>query len=151
MNRYQKSALFFLRLSLGTMYFYAGITKVLNPDWSAAGYLKGAKTFLWLFQWMLDPAVLPFVNFLNEWGLTLLGISLLLGCLVRYSSYAGIALMSLYYLAILDFPYPNTHAFLVDEHIIYITALLVMAAFDAGRTWGLDGWMAKRRKMTKNP
>jgi thiosulfate dehydrogenase [quinone] large subunit len=149
MNRFQQLTLLALRVSLGVLFFYAGITKVLNPDWSAAGYLKAAKTFAWVFQWMLDPSVLPFINFLNEWGLALLGISLLLGALVRYSSYAGVALMSLYYLAVIDFPFPNSHAFLVDEHIIYIVALLALVAFDAGQVWGMDGWWAKRKKVTK--
>lgn len=149
MNQYKNISLFLLRVSLGWMFFYAGISKVLNPEWSAAGYLKGAKDFAFLFQWMLDPSVLPFINFLNAWGLTLLGISLLIGGLVRYSSYAGAALMLLYYLAILDFPYPNAHAFMVDEHIVYICALFILVAFDAGRFWGFDGWWAVR-KMTKN-
>lgn len=147
---YQRVSLTVLRLSLGVMFFYAGITKVIDPTWSAAGYLKGAKTFSFLFQWMLDPSIISIINFVNEWGLTLLGISLIVGCLVRYSSYAGIALMSLYYLAILDFPYPNAHALIVDEHIIYIAALLALIAFNVGNTWGLDGWLANRRKMTKN-
>lgn len=138
-----------MRLSLGVLFFYAGITKILNPDWSAAGYVKSAKTFAWFFQWMLDPAVIPVINFLNEWGLALLGLSLLTGALVRYSSYAGVALMSLYYLAAIDFPFPNTHAFLVDEHIVYIIALLTLVAFDAGRLWGVDGWWANRQKVTK--
>lgn len=150
MNQYQKITLFLSRLSLGVLYLYAGITKVIDPNWSAGGYLKGAKTFSFLFQWMLDPSILPFIDFVNEWGLTLLGISLIVGCFVRYSSYAGVALMSLYYLAILDFPYPNAHALIVDEHIIYIAALLALVAFNAGNIWGLDGWLAKRRKMTKS-
>lgn len=150
MNQYQKITLFLSRLSLGVLYLYAGIIKVIDPNWSAGGYLKGAKTFSFLFQWMLDPSILPFIDFVNEWGLTLLGISLIVGCFVRYSSYAGVALMSLYYLAILDFPYPNAHALIVDEHIIYIAALLALVAFNAGNIWGLDGWLAKRRKMTKS-
>ena len=148
MNTFQRSSLFALRVSMGALYLYAGLTKVFDPAWSAAGYLHGAKTFAWLFQWMLDPAVLPFINFLNAWGLTLLGISLLVGGLVRYSSYAGAGLMALYYLAALNFPYPNAHAFIVDEHIIYIAVLVVFVAMDVGNVWGFDGWWAGR-KMTK--
>lgn len=148
MNQSHRVSLFALRLVCGWLYFYAGITKIMNPDWSAAGYLKGAKDFALLFAWMLDPSVLPIVNFLNEWGLLLLGISLLFGGLVRYGAWAGIGLMFLYYLVILDFPYPNAHAFIVDEHIVYITVLALLAVFDAGRVWGFDGWWVAR-KMTK--
>ena len=135
----QKFFLFTLRAAMGWMFFYAGITKVLNPQWSAEGYLKGAKAFTWFFQMLLDPNVLPVVNFMNKWGLTLLGISLILGLFVRLSSLLGVALMALYYLAILQFPYPNEHSYIVDEHIIYIAVLLFFATIKAGRTWGADG------------
>ena len=138
MTQFQKLSLVLLRLSVGWLMFYAGITKILNPDWSAAGYLKGAKTFSGFFQWFLDPAILPILNFVNEWGLTLLGVSLILGIFVRLSSVFGAALMLLYYLPILQFPYPNAHSYIVDEHIVYALALLYFAAVGAGRVWGLD-------------
>ena len=140
MTQTQKLSLLFLRVVLGWMYFYAGITKVINPEWSAAGYLKGAKNFVGFYQWIASPAMLPITNFVNEWGLTLLGISLILGIGVRLSSVLGAVLMALYYLVILDFPYPNAHAYIVDEHIIYIGALLVLATYRAGRVWGLENW-----------
>ncbi|MCC7523116.1 DoxX family protein [Candidatus Uhrbacteria bacterium] len=149
MSQFEKVSLFVLRLSLGWLYFYAGISKILNPEWTSAGYLKGTKTFAFGYQWMLDPSILPFVDMLNEWGLALLGISLLAGFLIKISAYAGSALMGLYYLAAMDFPYPNSHAFIVDEHIVYIVALLVLAAFNTGEIWGMDGWLANRNKMTK--
>jgi thiosulfate dehydrogenase [quinone] large subunit len=142
MTPFQKITLFLLRLSLGWMMFYAGITKVLDPNWSAAGYLKGAKTFAGFYGWLASPGVLPVVNFVNEWGLTLLGVSLILGLGVRLSSILGAVLMLLYYVPIIDFPYPNPHSYIVDEHIIYAAALLLLAAFRAGRVWGLENWCA---------
>ena len=149
MTKYQRVSLFALRLALGWLFIYAGITKIFDPAWSAAGYLKGAKTFAVLFGWMLDPSVLPFINFLNVWGLTLLGISLLVGGLIRYSAYAGVVLMTLYYLAAMNFPYPNSHTLLVDEHVIYSIALFVLAVFDVGQIWGFDGWVAGLGKRTE--
>ncbi len=137
MNQSQTIALFLLRISTGWLFFYAGITKILNPEWSAAGYLSGAKTFPELFNFFLQPNILPLVNLANEWGLTLIGIALILGVFVRWASLAGIVLMVLYYLPILDFPYPNKHSYVVDEHIIYMFALLVLAVFNAGQAWGL--------------
>ena len=133
----QKFFLFLLRVTVGWMFFYAGITKVLDPQWSAEGYLKGAKAFSWFFQILLDPSVLPIINFMNKWGLTLLGISLILGLFVRFSSLLGVLLMALYYMA-LGFPYPNPHSYIVDEHIIYISILFFFAAVKAGRVFGLD-------------
>ena len=133
----QKFFLFVLRVATGWMFFYAGITKVLDPQWSATGYLKGAKAFTWLFQMLLDPSVLPIVNFMNKWGLTLLGASLILGLFVRFSSLLGVMLMALYYIP-LGFPYPNPNSYIVDQHIIYIAVLLFFAAISAGRVFGLD-------------
>ena len=133
----QKFFLFVSRITVGWMFFYAGITKVLDPQWSAEGYLKGAKAFTWFFQMLLDPSILPIINFMNKWGLTLLGLSLILGLFVRFSSLLGVLLMALYYIA-LGFPYPNPHSYIVDEHIIYISVLLFFAAVKAGRVFGLD-------------
>ncbi|MEK7616213.1 MAG: DoxX family membrane protein [Patescibacteria group bacterium] len=133
-----KLFIFLLRVSTGWLFFYAGITKVLNPEWSAAGYLQGAKTFTGLFHWFASPGILPLTNLVNEWGLTLIGLSLILGLGVRLSGVLGAVLMLLYYFPILDFPYPNTHSYIVDEHIIYLFALLLLAGLRAGRMWGLD-------------
>lgn len=137
MTTIQKFFLALARITLGWMFFYAGITKVLNPQWSAEGYLKGAKSFTWLFQALLDPSVLPVINFINKWGLTLLGASLIIGLFVRFSSLLGVLLMALYYMA-LGFPFPNPHSYIVDEHIIYISILLFFASIRAGRVFGID-------------
>lgn len=130
--------MFSLRISMGWLMFYAGITKVLNPAWSAEGYLRGAKTFSGFYQWLASPDLLPLVNFLNEWGLTLLGVSLLLGLCVSITSWFGALLMMLYWFPVLDFPYISDHAFLVDEHIIFALVLILFAVMRAGRIWGLD-------------
>ncbi|HEY4493070.1 MAG TPA: DoxX family membrane protein [Candidatus Paceibacterota bacterium] len=137
MGTYQKVSLLLLRLSTGSLMLYAGITKVLDPDWTAAGYIGSAQNFKWFFNIVSSPSLLPVTNFVNEWGLTLLGVSLILGVWVKYSALAGVLLMLLYYL-VLPFPMPNAHAYIVDEHIIYIFALLVLAAYNAGKFWGLD-------------
>lgn len=138
MNISQRIMLFALRLAMGWMMLYAGITKVLNPAWSAAGYLNGAKTFAGLYQWLLNPSVLPVVNFVNEWGLTLLGVSLIVGIFVRLTSALGAVLMLLYYFPVLAFPYAGEHSYIVDEHIIYALVLLLFVATRAGRIWGFD-------------
>ena len=127
-----------IRISLGWICLYAGATKLFDPDWSSAGYLKSAESFSSFFGWLASPEVLPVVDFMNEWGLTLLGISLILGLFVRLSSYLGAALMILYYLPVLAFPYAGAHSFLIDDHIIYALVFLLLAELRAGRTFGLD-------------
>ncbi|OGM98825.1 MAG: hypothetical protein A2915_01590 [Candidatus Yanofskybacteria bacterium RIFCSPLOWO2_01_FULL_41_34] len=146
MDKQLKVAVFLSRISLGVLFFYAGITKVLNPSWSATEYLNSAKTFPGLFQWFASAGNLGWVNFVNEWGLTLVGVALIIGLLVKLASVGGVLLMILYYLPVLSFPYAGEHSFLVDEHIIYITTFLVLFASNAGTVWGLDSWFQKRRK-----
>ena len=127
-----------LRLTLGWMFLYAGITKLINPAWTAAGYLSGAKTFPELYAFFMRPDILPVIDFLNMWGLTLIGAALILGIFVRLASVAGLLLMILYYLPILQFPHPNPNSYIVDQHIIFMAAFLILAAFRAGRVWGLE-------------
>lgn len=138
MKKSQKISLTFLRIISGWLLFYAGITKVLNPEWSAAGYLTNAKTFSGFYDMLLEPSILPVINILNEWGLTLLGVALLLGLFTRISSILAAVLMLLYYFPVLSFPYVGEHSFIVDDHIIYIGGFMILYYFNAGRYWGLD-------------
>ncbi len=137
-------SVFLSRVALGVLFFYAGITKVMNPDWSAAGYLNSAKTFPELFHWFASASNLGWVNLVTEWGLTLVGLALILGLMVRLASVGGFLLMALFYLPILSFPYAGEHAYIVDEHVIYMTMFLVLFASNAGTFWGLDSWLMKR-------
>jgi thiosulfate dehydrogenase [quinone] large subunit len=143
MEKNIKLAFLFLRLALGWLYFYAGITKVLNPSWSAKGYLMIAKNFVSFYSWLSNPQILPVVNFLNEWGLTLLGLSLIFGVFVRLSSFLGLVLMLLYYF-VLPFPKPNPNVFIIDEHLIYAFILILFATIKAGRFYGFDSYLSKK-------
>ena len=140
-----KLVLFITRVAMGWLFLYAGLTKVFNPNWSAAGYLGNAKTFPEFYNWFLRPEILPFTNFMNEWGLTLLGVSLILGVLVKYSGYPGALLMLLYYFPVLDFPKIGANSYLVDEHIIYALVLVLLSVYRAGGYWGVDGFWKSRK------
>ncbi len=150
MTKFEKISLILLRLSLGWLMFYAGITKVLNPQWSAKGYLTAAKTFPGFYNFLASPEILPTINFINKWSLTLLGVSLILGIAVRLSSILGAILMILYWFPVLDFPYV-AHGFLVDDHIIYALILVYFAIVRAGRIWGLENWCANLPLCKKFP
>lgn len=147
-SKFKKVSLVLLRVSFGWLFFYAGLSKILNPDWSAAGYLGGAKTFGSFYNLFLGDSILPIINFINEWGLTLLGVSLILGLFVRPAALFGAALMILYYFPVLEFPRIMPHSYLVDDHIIYALVLVFLAAIGAGHVWGLDKLWAKLLKKT---
>jgi thiosulfate dehydrogenase [quinone] large subunit len=150
MSKYGNLLLACLRIALGWLFFYAGITKLLAPAWSSAGYLKGAQTFSGFYQALAQPGILPVVDFINEWGLTLLGVSLILGVFVRFSSLLGALLMLLYWFPVLDFPKVE-RGFLVDDHIVYALALLYFAAIKAGRVYGLESRCDKLPICSKYP
>jgi thiosulfate dehydrogenase [quinone] large subunit len=150
-NKFAKISLLFLRLSLGWLMFYSGINQLTNASWSAAGYLTNAITFPQLFHWLASASILPTINFLNEWGLVVLGASLIFGLCVRLTSAFGMLLMLLYYLPVLSFPFIQPGSYLVDEHIIYIFVLLVFISTSAGRVYGLDGVWIKLGFAKKHP
>ena len=135
----KKISLFLLRISLGVLFFLAGYTKLVDPAWSAAGYISGSKALVGFYNWLLQPNILLVVNFLNEWGLTLIGLALILGIFVRLASFFGIVTMVLYYLP----TFPPAHG-LVDEHIIYSVSFLVLMAFGAGKILTLNTWVQTR-------
>lgn len=137
--------LFLLRIALGWLFLYSGITKILDPQWSAAQFLSGAKTFPAIFDWFSSSANIGWVNILNSWGQTLIGLSLISGTLVRLSSVFGALLMILYYLPALDFPLVK-NGFLIDNHIIFILVFVIFIIERAGTFWGLDTFINKKLK-----
>ncbi len=137
MNKLQQHALVALRIGMGWLFFYAGLSKIIDPTWTAAGYLSNAITFPGLFEWLASAGNIGWVSFLNEWGLLLIGLGLILGLFVRYASYAGVVSMVLYWLPILEFPFVG-HGFLVDDHIIYMLVFCVLIHFNAGKYVGFD-------------
>ncbi len=140
MNLLKKIIYFLLRVSLGWLMFYAGLVKVLNPKWSAKEYLMAAKTFPEFYHSLALDNIIAITNFLNEWGLVLIGVSLILGLFVRISTIFGALLMLLYYFPILTFPYVGKLYYIVDDHIIYILAFLTLFVIEAGKYWGLDSY-----------
>ena len=136
---FKKISLFLLRISIGVLFFWAGYTKLIDPAWSAAGYIAGSKTLTGFYSWLLQPGILPVINFLNEWGLTLIGLALILGIFVRLASFFGIVIMIFYYIPI----FPSFHG-LIDEHIIYSAAFLVLMSFGAGEILTASTWIQTR-------
>ena len=128
--------MFLLRISLGWIFFYSGITKIFNSAWSAKGFLEAAKTLPDLFALLASPQNIGWVNFVNEWGQLLIGAALILGVFASAAAWSAILLMLLYYLPGLNFPYV-ANGYLIDEHIIFILALLILIRTRAGKFFSL--------------
>ena len=143
MSDIEKKWLAFARIAMGWLMFYAGITKIMDPAWSAEGYARSAKTLPGLYTFFASAGQIDWVNFVNKWGVTLIGVSLILGIGVRLSSSLGAVLMVFYYLPVLDFPYAGEHSYIVDEHIIYALVMVYFAIVRAGRFFGLEEWFSQ--------
>ncbi|MFB6254179.1 MAG: DoxX family protein [Halobacteriaceae archaeon] len=134
-------ALLIMRVLLGWHFFFAGITKVMNPGWSAKGYLLNAvgkaNPFTGFFHAMANSAWMPLVDVLNMWGLTLVGIALIIGFAVRWSAFWGAVMMWFYWASSL----PLAHSIFVDDHWVYVALLFALGAFGAGRYYGIDKYI----------
>jgi len=140
-NGSSKFFLFLLRISMGWIFLYSGATKLLDPKWSAEGFLKSAKTFPQFYNWLAGSQNIDWINLLNEWGQLLIGLALIFGFLTRFASVGGVLMMILYYFPGLTFPYVGAHSYLVDEHIIYALIFGFFASTLAGQYWGIDGFL----------
>ncbi len=153
-TRFQTSALVALRILIGWHFFYEGLAKLVSPYWTSASYLADSKWFLHgTLVWIASsPTAVTLVDRINEWGLLLIGLGLMVGLLTRWAAIAGVVATALYYLSAPPFAgysyaMPNEGAYLVvNKVLIELVALLVILAFSAvGREWSLDGLLAKRR------
>ena len=143
MSRFEETSLFFLRLALGWVLLYAGWEKVITPGWSAAGYLNSAKTFHAFYAWLANSGMIQTVNFITEWGLVILGLALIFGIAVKLAGILGAILMLLFYFPVLNGVYPDANSYIVDVHIVYAFALLLIASLGAGKMWQLESWFKK--------
>ena len=132
-----------LRLVMGWTFLQAGLQKLVDSEWSAAGFLQFAipegnpVTGLWT-----SLAGNPLIDGLNSWGQMLIGLTLILGLTVRWSAFWGAVMMIFYWLASLQGGIgqglPLEHGWVVDEHIVYAFLLFALGALGTGRVFGLD-------------
>jgi hypothetical protein len=96
--------------------------------------------------------VLVLVDFLNVWGLIVIGLGLLFGIFTRYASIAGMLLLALYYLSNppfvgLDFGIPTEGNYLiVNKNLVELFALAVLAYFPQANYLGIE-WLIRKRRM----
>jgi thiosulfate dehydrogenase [quinone] large subunit len=146
LTRMQTIAVVVLRIVIGWHFLYEGVAKLTKPSWSAAGFLLQSRgPFADLFHWMAaDPERLAVINQMNMWGLTAIGLGLVLGCFTRLASAAGILIILLFYLCNPPFPgyfysIPMEGSYVVvNKNLVELAALVVVLVTGSGRAAGLD-------------
>lgn len=142
----QLNLLVLLRLAIGWHFLYEGVVKLWNPGWSAGSFLVDSKgLFSGLFQAMAaNPGVLEIIDFLNVWGLILVGLGLMLGALTRWAAIGGMVLLGFYYLshpALIGVQYamPTEGSYLfINKNLIELLSLAVLFLFPTSHIIGLD-------------
>jgi len=136
-----------LRVLVGWHFLYEGIAKISSPTWSAAGYLKQARgPFADLFKWLAaQPDLLATANLITMWGLTVVGVLLILGLFTRLASLGGIGFILLFYLCNPPFvgyfysiPVEGSYL-IVNKNLVELGALIVVLVTGTGRFAGFDG------------
>ncbi len=139
-----------MRVVMGWVLFQGGVTKLVTyldappaNDWTAAGFLANAipegNPFTGMFAAMAGSAT---VDLLVMWGLTLTGLGLIVGALVRWNAFWGAVMMLMFWMASLTGGLmqglPVAHGWVVDDHLVYAVLLFGLGAIGAGRILGLD-------------
>ena len=153
----QLTTLVALRFLIGWHLLYEGLSKLLNPGWSAAGFLSESQWIMsGVAQWIIsNSGVLSVVDFLNTWGLIAIGAGLIVGLFTRTAAIAGAILLFIYYLnnaPIIGFEYsvpPEGNYLIVSKTLIEAVALLVLIVFPTGAIIGLDVWVVRFKNRKK--
>lgn len=144
-----------MRVLMGWILFQGGIVKVLDPEWTAAGFLQFAipegNPFTAQFAVMAGS---PLIDGLVAWGLTLTGLGLIIGALVRWNAFWAAFMMVMFWAASLQggllAGLPLEHGWVVDDHLVYAILLFALGAFGAGRLYGVDAILENTPTVTKN-
>ena len=130
-----------IRILVGWHFLYEGIIKIASESWSSYAYLMQSRWILsGFFQWIAShPVALAVTDFLNIWGLLLIGTGLFLGIFIRVASISGALLMLMYYFAAPPFIRPSAEGyfFFVNFHLIEAGILIVFALIREDYTWGI--------------
>jgi uncharacterized membrane protein YphA (DoxX/SURF4 family) len=136
-----------VRIFLGWHFLYEGIVKLFNPGWSSASYLMESKwLFSGFFHWLIsNTTTLGIVDFLNTWGLIVIGLCLFIGLFTRIAAILGAIMLLMYYVASPPFVYsslPSTsHFYIINYNLIEALVLLGLASFPKDYFWGVQRFL----------
>lgn len=142
-----------LRLAIGWHFLYEGVSKILNPNWTSAGFLLDSKGILQGFfhSLAMNKNILEVVDFLNVWGLTAIGFGLVAGLFIPVATLAGMIILGFYYLSHppligADYAIPSEGSYLiVNKNLIEFFALWTLYLFPCGNRIGLDRFIFSKK------
>ena len=139
-------AITLLRVVIGWHFLYEGVSKLTSTTWSAAGYMKASRGPLAeFFRWIASqPHLLDNANLITMYGLTIVGVLLMLGLFTRFAASGGIGFILLFYLCNPPFigyfyAIPTEGTYLIaNKNLVELCALVVILLTGTGRFAGLD-------------
>ncbi|WP_260981087.1 DoxX family protein [Curtobacterium pusillum] len=153
-----------LRLATGFIFLWAFLDKTFGLGFStpsAGAWIHGGKPsqgFLMSdavsgpLKGFFASIASPTTDVLFMAGMLGIGVAVMAGVGLRISAVVGTVLMLLMYLA--EWPFAANAAStnpLVDYHIVYALALIVVATLSGGDTWGFGAWWKRLPVVRKAP
>jgi uncharacterized membrane protein YphA (DoxX/SURF4 family) len=143
-----------IRIAIGWHFLYEGIAKIVSGTWSSAPYLAGSKwIFAPVFNAMADSAAITsVVDFINIWGMILVGLGLIVGLLTRYASIGGAVMLLFYFVAYPPVPgytvgVPVEGSYLwINKTLIEFFVLTAFSFMASGYHFGLDRLIERWRE-----
>jgi len=150
-----KTIITIIRIAVGWHFLYEGLIKLFADKWSSASYLNNTFGFLsGFYHWLAaSPVRLEVVDFLNIWGLILIGLALFVGLFAKWASISGAFLLMLYYLAYPPFGvslFGGDGATYIINPLFIETALLVFLFGYKDKGYGLDELLPRLKKAKRN-
>jgi thiosulfate dehydrogenase (quinone) large subunit len=145
-----------LRIALGFIFLWTFLDKTFGlniPTKSAESWLSGGSPTAGFLKFGTQGPLVelfqnisgsPIVDWLFMLGMLGVGLALILGIGMKIAAYSGALMMLLIYISI----FPPEHNLVIDEHIIYILALLSIKDV-AGYKWSLRNWWSKQSLVKK--
>lgn len=153
-NNIQLTFVVILRVLIGWYFLYEGLAKVFTPNWTAYGYLVDSKgLFSPIFRSIAEnPDILAISDFINIWGLVIIGLLLILGLFEKLGYIGAAALLVLYYLAHppllnVEYIFPTEGSYLwVDKNLIMLLTVIVLYLFPTAKVIGIDRLIFNKNK-----
>jgi uncharacterized membrane protein YphA (DoxX/SURF4 family) len=150
-----KTIITIIRTAIGWHFLYEGFVKMFAGNWSAASYLNNTYGLLsGFYHWLAaSPVRLAVVDFLNIWGLILIGLALFIGLYARWAVIFGTFLLALYYFAYPPFGVSllggNGAVYIINQLFIEAAVLVFLFCYkEKGYSFDEAIHIFKRKKQT---